>query len=103
MCDRNFNGRKFQKRNSLLLISNTNTFKGKNTYCRARSKKEKSVREIMSKYNITKKPVDATPLFTNNINSNNFESILNEYRHKNQFLFKDTSEDIEFFNQIIHK
>ena len=59
--------------------------------------------EIMNKYNLTKRPVDATPLFTNNIDSNNFESILNEYRHKNQFLFKDTTEDIEFFNQIIHK
>ena len=57
----------------------------------------------MNKYNLTKRPVDATPLFTNNIDSNNFESILNEYRHKNQFLFKDTTEDIEFFNQIIHK
>lgn len=103
MCDRNYNANKFKKRNSLLLISNTNTFKGKNTYCRARSKKEKSVRELYNKYNITKKAVDATPLFTNNINSNNFESILNEYKHKNQFLFRDTSEDIEFFNQIIHK
>ena len=69
MCDRNFNGRKFQKRNSLLLISNTNTFKGKNTYCRAKSKKEKSVREIMNKYNLTKRPVDATPLDQSQVQS----------------------------------
>lgn len=70
------------------------------TLCKSFSKREIKAKDLYSRYNISKKAVDASPLYTNDINGQNFMKILAEYKNKNKFLFKDTSEDIEFFKQI---
>lgn len=87
------------KRNSLLIVSPTNNTNYA-TLCKSRSKREIKTKDLYSRYNISKKVIDASPLYTNDINGNNFMKILAEYKNKNKFLFNDTSEDIEFFKQI---
>ena len=71
------------KRNSLLIVSPTNNTNYA-TLCKSRSKREIKTKDLYSRYNISKKVIDASPLYTNDI------------RFLKQFDRKDEENEIKY-------